>query len=557
MARICLGCMNPLPEDSEQCSICGFSREDQNPAGCLPVATVLQEHYIVGRCTRQGSDSILYLGYNKLLKEACFIQEFYPSTLSERDAEGGVQPLGGCARLFEESADSFRNTMRALARVKDIPNMIPVYDIFEENGTVYAVSDHCAGMTLTKKLRQCGRLSWNEARPLFMSLMACVTQLHSAGIRHLAINPDNILISPDGKAHLRNFAIPEARCVGSDLKPELADGFAAPEQYDMTGAMSLSDATDVYGLAATLFYAITGNVPPIGNKRAQHSDDLFMPAEVAEELTQPVCMALFNALLVNPAQRTASVAALRDRLSTEPTVSALIDEAAQDADEEEAPARRSQSRTILIVFGCVLAALLLIGALVLALLGNRGENEPQSSAPVALPTISTTTTTAAKTKQYAVPALVGKSYYDVRGTKLQGDMTVNVQYMQYSDKAEGTIIAQDPAPAASVEKGTAIQVIISCGATSDELAVPDVSGWQQEHAKLYLEALGFRVEVAMVQISDYEKGIVDSTDPAASTAKKVGDVITLRVSNVEAKQPDAPTADTTSASDADSNRTQP
>lgn len=532
MAKLCMGCMNPLPEGSDRCGICGFSSEDHNPAHCLAVSAVLQEHYIVGRQMSEGSDSVLYIGYDRLLKEPCFIQEFYPGTLCERAPTGAVLPLGGCGRPFDEYREAFRSTMRALARVKDIPNMIPVYDIFDENGTVYAVSDYCAGMTLTKKLKQAGgRLSWNEARPLFMSLMACVTQLHRAGIRHLAICPDNILIGADGKARLRNFAIPQARCVGGDLTPDLTTGFAAPEQYDLSGVMTVSEATDVYGLAATLFYAVTGNLPPAGNKRAKDSDDLFMPAEVADELSQPVCVALFNALLVSPDERTASVAQLRDQLSTEPTVSALIDEAEEDRQKEAAPAA-SNGRKLLFPLACAAAALVLIGVVALVLLHGRGrDNQPQSSAPVTLPAISTTTTTEKKAPQYSVPELVGKSYYDVRDQRQPGEMTVTLQYMQYSKKAVGTILSQDPAPGTSVDKGKEITVVISAG-ESDQVAVPDVAGWKQEHAKLYLEALGFRVEIAQLQASSYDKGLVDSTDPKAGTAKRKGDTITLRVSNV-------------------------
>ena len=111
-------------------------------------------------------------------------------------------------------------------------------------------------------------------------------------------------------------------------------------------------------------------------------------------------------------------------------------------------------------------------------------------------------------------------------------MTITLQYMQYSKKAAGTIISQQPEAGTSAPKGTAITVIVSCG-ENDEVAVPDVAGWKQEHAKLYLEALGFRVETAMLQASQYDKGLVDSTDPVAGTTKRKGDTITLRVSNVE------------------------
>ncbi len=549
MAKLCMGCMNPLPEGNDVCSICGFSRDDQNPAGYLPVATVLQEHYIVGRRMSQGSDSVLYIGYDRLLKEPCFLQEFYPSNLCERGDDGSVVALGGCQRPFDEYKEEFRNTMRSLAHVKDLPNIIPVYDLFEENGTMYAVSDYCAGVTLTKKIKQAGgRLPWSEARPLFMSLLTCVSQLHSVRIRHLAICPDNIIISADGRAHLRNFAIPQAHCVGNDLTPDLPIGYAAPEQYDLSGRTEVCDATDVYGLAATLFYTVTGNVPPAGNKRAKNSDDLFMSAEVAQELSQPVCVALFNALLVSPEDRTATVAELRDQLGTEPNVSALIDEVAEDQSEDSETSQKNRSKTLLFIFIAVFAALLVVGGVMLALLGG-GKEPPESDVSTpALPSISTTTTTQKQVAKYAVPNLLGKSYYDLRETALDGGMTVVLEAMQYSKKEKGAIISQQPEAGATVDKDTPVKVIISAG-ESDHVKVPDLAGWKQEHAKLYLEALGFKVQIAQLQISEYEKGLVDSTDPAVGTEKRVGDTITLRVSNVEkvpepSSSPDNTGADT-------------
>ena len=533
MANLCMGCMNPLPEGSDTCSICGYPASGRNPEHCLPVKSVLQQHYLVGRVMNEGSDSLLYLGYDEQLKEPCFIQEYYPNTLCERGEDGSLAPLGGCERPYAEYREDFRATMRALARLKDLPAIIPVYDIFEENGTIYAVSDYCEGVTLTRRLAQAGgRLPWSEARPLFMSLITCVSQLHSAHIRHLAICPDNILIGQDGKAHLRNFAIEQARSVGHDLRPELAEGYAAPEQYEMDG--SLTDAADVYGLAATIFRTVTGNVPPAGNKRAKDSDDLFMPADVAEELTQQICVALFQALLVSPEQRTASAALLHDQLSLEPNLSALRNEAEEDRTPDGGNKPACKSKTALIAVLVVLAVLLVAGgvlAFTLGVFGSPSQPDPDDSG-VTLPEVPTTSTTARKETKYAVPKLVGKLYYDVKPEDLSGDMTVTVKYKQYSNKPANTILSQDPEPGTGVEKGQVITVVVSCG-KDDKLTVPDVSGWKEEHARLYLEALGFRVEVVQLQASDYEKGLVDSTDPVAGTEKMLGDVITLRVSTVE------------------------
>lgn len=532
MAKLCMGCMNPLPEGADSCTVCGFSTTATNPDHCLPLGTVLQDNYIVGRCLHEGSDSIVYIGYDRMLKEPRFIQEYYPATLCERGTGNMVMPLGGCDRPFEAYREEYRLTMRSLARMKDLPNIIPVYDLFEQNGTVYTASDYRSGVTLTKKVKQAGgRLAWADARPLFMSLMTSVTQLHAAGIRHLAICPDNILISSDGKAHLRNFAIAEARAVGTDLNPELTSGYAAPEQYDMSGRTTLCDATDVYALAATIFYAVTGNVPPAGNKRAKDSDDLFMSAEVAQELTQDVCIALFNALQVDPELRTATVAELHAQLSTEPNVAAIIAEAKEDCapeDEEEDP---RAGRKMLIIFLAVAAALLVVGGIVLFALLGGGNDQPSVSGHDEAPTLATTTTTTKPITRYATPKLEGRSYYDVRVDKDLADYKVVVKAMQYSNKAKGQVLEQEPQAGSEINKGDTITLVISAG-KDDKVEVPNLAGWKQEHAKLYLEALGFKVEVVTVQISTYEKGLVDGTDPAAGTVKLVGDTITLRVSNV-------------------------
>ncbi len=546
MAKLCMGCMNLLPEGSESCQICGFSTTATNPDHCLPLGTVLQDNYIVGRCLREGSDSLVYIGYDRMLKEPRFIQEYYPASLCERGSNNMVMPLGGCDRPFGEYRDAFRRTMRSLAHMKDLPNIIPVYDLFEQNGTVYTASDYRSGVTLTKKVKQSGgRLTWNEARPLFMSLMTSITQLHAAGIRHLAITPDNILIGADGKAHLRNFAIEQARAVGTDLNPELATGYAAPEQYDMSGRTAPCDATDVYALAATIFYAVTGNVPPAGNKRAKDSDDLFMSAEVAQELTQEVCVALFNALQVDIDLRTATVAELHAQLSTEPNVAAIIAEAKQDCEPEEETDPHT-GRKLLIIFAAVLAALLVVGGIVLFALLGGGDEQPSASVGE-MPTRSTTTTTTAVVSQIATPKLIGGNYYELRDKKDYAKYKLVVEAMKYDKKApKGQILDQTPAHGEPIEDGATITLIISAG-KNDEVKMPDVTGWKQEHAKVYLEALGFTVDTVTVQVSDYEKGLVDSTDPQAGTVKRVGDTVTLKVSNAAPTTTTPPTSAPTNA----------
>lgn len=379
---------------------------------------------------------------------------------------------------------------------------------------------------------------------MFMPLLSALTDLNNAGILHLAICPDNILVGSDGKARLRSFSIPAVHQAGTDLPPDLKSGYAAPEQYVVDG--EVDTYTDVYGMASTIFRTVTGNEPPAGDRRSKSSDDLFMSAEVAEELTQPVCVALFNALQVQVAKRTATMDLLRDQLALTPTVSALVDEAEEDIErgnvQEKPPVKKKKIAGLIIgiVAGLIVAAGA-VALLVSSLNGGGTQQEPTSTTTTTLPTLATTTTTEHNPNKVVVDNVIGLNYYDLRDKELSGDMKLELEAMQFSEKPAGAILSQEPAAKENVEKGATIKVVISMGQESEEIEVPDVSGWEQDHAEKYLRALGFRVSILKIQVSEYERGIVDGTDPKAGTKKRMGDTITLRVSDVE------PTTTTTTA----------
>ncbi len=524
MAKFCLGCLTPLLDGEDTCRVCGFTDNFKNPLGSLPINTVLQEHYVIGRMVHETGDSLSYLGYDKTLGEPCFIQEFYPGGLCARSAENALTPLAGCGSLYAGYMQSFTKTMRSLARVKDLPCVIPIYDIFEQNGTVYAVSDYIAGETLAHKLNRIGRISWQGSRTLFMSLLTCVEQLASAGISHNAICPANILIADNGKPYLRSYSIASTRQIGCDLTPHLATGYAAPEQY-IAGA-SLTEATDVYGLAATIFRTVTGNVPPAGDNRADDSDDLFMTAEIAEELTQQVCVALFNALQKQADARTATVKQLHQQLSMEPNVSALLDE---DKPKPEKKKMRP-ALTLLIIFASVTVALLLALGVVLYLLnlGDEGDSSDESTSPSITTTSTTesttTTTTSEKKQQYKVPDYVKKPYYDVLAQN-DGKFEIEV-VIQPSDESLGKdiIYKQEPAAGENLEEGSKIKVYID-----NQIVLPDVAGMDEQTATLILQNHGFKVVVNKVY-SEQPAGWVDRTDPKAGTKLSPGATVTLKVS---------------------------
>ncbi len=532
--KLCMSCMRPLSETDTACPHCKYSVDRKNPAGYLAAGTVLQDHYMVGRALGSYGDACIYMGYDKLLKSTVYVREFFPADFCERTAAGDVVPVRGKEDVFDTYRNSFYANVRSLAKLKDQPALFPLYDIFTQNETVYAIYDYCEGKSLTRYLKDNGgRLSWNELRPLLTQLFSTISALHRVGVYHLAISPDTLLMATDGKLRLRSFAINEARKAGTAIKPRFSAGFSAPEQYANNKVCDA--ASDVYALAATIFTLLTGNIPPEAPRRAHGAQDLFMPAEVADELPESVSMALFNALIPDKDKRLQTVEELRAALTAEPAVNALID----DAEEEEvSPAANKKANRYPLYIGIsVFVVMAILAAILLCILfpGNKTPlSDGETSATTTLPP-KVTTTTVNNESDFAVPDLVNSNYFTEKHATRAGDFVLEVEYMKFDKKkAKGTILSQTPVAGTSAEEGSTIKVVISMGA--EELTVPNVSGWPKAYATEYLEALGFRVEVLPLLESKYDKGTVEDTEPAAKTVLGVGDTVTLRVSDVEQQE---------------------
>ena len=543
--HLCMGCMNPLPEGRDECGICGRKTDTPNDPACLPVRTLLADRYLVGAAERSGGDRISYIGMDVVSKTPCQIHEFYPDTLCERDADGTVKVLGGCEHTFAEYQDKFRVHARTLARMRDVAVLFPTYDIFDANNTAYVITEAEEGVSLETRLAELGgRLNWDEARPLFMPLLAGVRSLHAARIYHLGICPENLILGKDGRLRLRGFMLPEARAVSPDLKPSLSTGYAAPEQYGFDAG--LDARTDVYALTATLFRVLTGNPPPDASSRASGGNDLFVPAAIAEELPDQVAVCLFNGLQVMADKRTATVESLQENLTTSATVANLRDEeaaavAAVTPDEEEPEEEKKSGKgkiIALIAIGVFLLLALLGFAIIYMLFPQIFNPDAATSQPESATSVPTMSFDDAESEyidyvpMHSVPNVVNKNYYDLLDQKLDGDMKLVVNYMIYDNKASGTILSQEPKAETVVEKGSTIKVVISLG--KEEITVPDLTGWSEEHARLYLEALGFRVGDSIDKlISAHPYGMVDSTDLEVGTKVKPGATIILYVSKQE------------------------
>jgi eukaryotic-like serine/threonine-protein kinase len=320
-ANLCMNCMSDKA-GAVICPHCGFRGDEAQMQHALPPKTVLQKRYLVGMAKESNGEGITYIGYDTVLNIPIKLREFFPQTLSERASnKTDVRVISGSEIFFDEILAQFLNYARDLAHMRELTAIMHIYDIFEENHTAYTVSEWKDSITLRYFVeRSGGKLSWNTARQLFMPVLSALSTLHAHSIRHLGISPDTLEIMEDGRMKLDGFSIMAVRQMDTDLPPDMTAGCAAIEQYIMD--YQPNEATDVYGFAASLFFALTGKLPPDALKR-KNDPRLYIPTAVLHTLPPYVVTALANALQVSPDRRTPTFERLRTELSAAPVTAVL------------------------------------------------------------------------------------------------------------------------------------------------------------------------------------------------------------------------------------------
>lgn len=503
--HLCLGCIRDKVGEGP-CPYCGFDPSAVLPANCLPVKTLLQQRYAVGKKLDQNGEGIGYIGYDVEADTAVYIREFLPENMAARSPGGvPVEVITGCEISFTEYRQAFLAYFRSVARMRELSALLPVYDIFEENNTAYVISEWADNITLREFVeRSGGKVEWNVARPLFMPVLSSLSSMHAAGVKHFGISPDNLVILRSGKMKLRGFSIRPVRQMDTDLKPELFSGCAAIEQYTL--GLSLEETTDVYGFTASLFYALTGILPQDALKR-RSDGRLMIPTSVLRVIPPHVVTALANGLQVSPEKRTPTFERLRAELSAAPTVTMVQEEVAAPprptpAQKRNAP--KPSKRTgglpnfVWGILSCVIA-LILFGTVIFLLYGQDGLlGGAASSSPSAVEDESSLVSSEVSSsllpdsEKVNVPALVGKKFDEVKKDAENSKYyKVIVSEERFDDSvAEGYIISQSPDTGSEVmKKGTVVVVVVSKGA--EMRALPSIKGSTITEASAAVTAQGF------------------------------------------------------------------
>ncbi len=533
--HLCMSCMREIG-DENQCPYCGFHADSPQLAPYLPLRTVVAERYLAGKLLDYNGDGATYMGWDLEMNAPVTIREFLPDSIAERREDLTLVPMAGCEITYRDCYQSFLELWRKLARMRWLSALILVFDIVEDHGTAYAISEYMEGVSLREYLLRSpsGYLSWEQARILFMPVLSTLGTLHSAGIIHRGISPTTLIVGKNGKMRITGFSIWQARTARGDLTAQLFPGYAAIEQYGFEGQQG--PWTDIYAFSAVLYRTLIGSTPLEATSRVTN-DRLMVPGKFAEQLPAYVINALMNGLQILPEDRTRTVDQLRAELSAAPGTStaAIAYAGKEDAPyQEPVPSGRkksaSGSKTALIAGLASIAACLVIFA-VLSLTVWREDigmfftggasTQASSNAP----------------ELVKVPDFRGLNYNNIKSnTDYTNAFFFETEYQDSDTQGKDVVLSQNIAYGTEVPKGSTIKLVLSSG--NEEITLPDFKGQNYATVKLKLEEMGFQCRAIVEKNDDSERaGKVAEMLTTPEKGYKKGTVIYVKVwGEVETKE---------------------
>lgn len=265
-----------------------YSASFSTTIGSLPVQVIvaIKEHFLKNDCARDDSLAITY-----------------SKPASDR---------------VENSLRTFISEARRLQSISGgHPNIVHVSEVFSANNTAYYVMEYIEGRSLAELVRETGRLSWQKTYELMKPIVGAVAYLHNNKITHLDIKPANIMLASENdsvRPVLIDFGLSkhynEDGTATSALNIQgYSDGFAPIEQY--AGISTFSPMSDVYSLAATIIFCLTGKTPPSALQLDRETADKLIPGDVPPNVRH----ILLDALKMRPNERINNAGALLSALS--------------------------------------------------------------------------------------------------------------------------------------------------------------------------------------------------------------------------------------------------
>ena len=280
-------------------------RENEKNLYSLQRNTGLIGRYVIQEVLGQGGFGITYLGIDKLYGNKVAIKEYYPQKIAMRKAQyEDVVTVTSIEEKnnYNKGKKRFLDEAQVMARFNKNEGIVKILDFFEANNTAYIVMEYLEGITLKQYLGKYGVLQFRNLIEMMLPLLEALIEIHSQGLIHRDISPDNIMVQHNGKLKLMDFGAARdyTESGNKSLTVILKPGYAPPEQYQTHGVQG--PWTDIYALCATIYKCLTGITPPDAIARVM--DDKFKePDQLDGKLSPDIKKILWKGMNIFPEER--------------------------------------------------------------------------------------------------------------------------------------------------------------------------------------------------------------------------------------------------------------
>jgi eukaryotic-like serine/threonine-protein kinase len=266
----------------------------------LAPGSVLTERFeIVGVLGRGGMATVL-LAHDRLRDERVALKLLHPHLADD---------VGMATRLKRE--------VQAASRVRH-PAALVAHELHQVDGHTFLTLPYHPGQTLSERVAAQGPLTPSAVRALGVRLAEALAQAHRGGVLHRDVNPNNVMVDVDDQAVLMDFGLArmQAGTTGHTTGVLGTTGYAAPEALDGHRG---DPRSDLYGLGATLYLALTGKAPfdaatPLGVVQRQLEDDPTPPSELGVDMPPDLEATVLSLLAREPDERPQAAAEVASML---------------------------------------------------------------------------------------------------------------------------------------------------------------------------------------------------------------------------------------------------
>lgn len=587
--------MENYDSELQICPCCGYI-EGTPPEEAIHIdpGTLLYDRYIVGKVIGYGGFGVTYIGWDGKLEQKVAIKEYLPSEFSTRVPGATVVTIfeGEKREQFSSGLKKFVEEARHLAKFQSEDGIVKVFDSFEENDTAYIIMEYLSGETLKDYLAREKVIEENKAVEMLMPVMQSLKAVHSEGLLHRDIAPDNIFITDSGEVKLIDFGASRyaTTSYSRSLTVVIKPGYSPEEQYRSRGDQGAY--TDVYAVAATLYKMITGVTPPDAMERrakaeGQKKEILEEPHKLNKNISINRENAILNAMNIRIEDRTPDIATFVKELEADPPAKRIYG-AIKKVDLFNWPLWLKILVPTLLCGVLIFGGLLLTGVIdfkssydnevkvpdgMVAVPGVEGytleeaierlEEEgltplakekvkseyvpvgqvvyqsPDGNMVVVPNTIVELTVSdgtgkveGAQDGQATVPYVVLDTEADAVDKLTQAGLKAEISY-EYTDTEKGLVASQSITAGVKVDEGTTVKIVVSLGL--EKIEVPDVLGKTEAQAKKLLEEAGFVVVTKEGQSRDAKKGEVIAQSVDGGDMATPGSEITITVAAEDGK----------------------